>query len=100
MSATDRSTDRTTDTATVTAAQRRHMFQELIGANAEKNHGLWWALDRVITSAQDERDDRNHEEVAVLARHFPNLERAIMAVWHHVTRTDDVSPCGLCEPPA
>ena len=89
-----------TTTEAVTASQRRHLFEELIGADAKKNHGLWWALDQVITSAQDERDDRNNQEVAELARHFPGLERAILAVWHHVTRIDDVKPCDICKPSA
>jgi hypothetical protein len=90
----------TTDTEAITASQRRHLFEELVGATPEQDHGLWLALDRVINAAQDERDEWNHREVAVLARHFPGLERAIMAVRHHVTNTGDDAPCGICEPPA
>ena len=90
--------DRTTADEPVTASQRRHLFEELIGATAAENKPLWRALDQVINATSDERDESNHREVAVLARHFPALERAMMAVWHHVTRIDDVAPCNICEP--
>ena len=86
----------TTDPQVVTAEQRRTVFEQLIGA--DKDHRLWSALDRVITSAQAARERENHEEVVALARHFPGLERAILAVWAHITRIDDVAPCGVCEP--
>jgi len=81
----------------ITAAQRRHRFEELIGATRDKDTRLWRALDQVIVAALDERDERMHEEVAALCRHFPSLEHAMLAVWHHVTRIDGVGSCGLCE---
>jgi hypothetical protein len=88
----------TTGAEALTAEQLRDLFEQQIGITCGRNRELWWMLDRVIVAAQDERDESNHREVAVLARHFPGLERAIMAVWHHVTQTDDGGPCSICEP--
>jgi hypothetical protein len=87
-------------TEPVTHAQRRHLFEELVGAEPGKNHRLWWALDQVITSAQDERDEANDREVAKLCRHFPALESVMLLVWEaHVRAGGDTdAACRICEP--
>ena len=54
-------------------------------------------LDSLINAACDERDDANNREVELLARHFPHLEPAMLAVWAHIQRTDH-DPCAGCEP--
>lgn len=91
--------DRTTVAeVAVTASQRRHLFEELIGATPEKNHGLWWALDQVIVAALDTRDWETEEQVAELAHHFPGLETAILLAWAHIQRSDPAKLCGVCDP--
>ena len=89
-----------THTEALTHSQRRHMLEELIGAKAKENHGLWSALDSVITSAQDQRDDHNDQEVADLCRHFPALESVMLLVWEaHVRAGGDTNAsCRICEP--
>lgn len=83
-----------TDTEAVTASQLRHRFEELVGAG--KGTRLWLVLDQVIVAAQDERAAEIHEDVALLARHFPSLETAMSLVWAHIQRSDPARPCDAC----
>ena len=93
--------DRSTTDETVTVAQRRHTFQEMIGATPDKDKPLWLALDALIVAERDDRDDQVDKEVVRFMQHFPSLKDVMMIVWeHHIQQIDAVSPCGICKPVA
>ena len=84
-------TDRSTGDEPVTTAQRRHLFEELIGATVDGDRRLWRALD--------ERDAATDARVDELCRHFPGLTLAMRIVWEqHIQRGDLIDPCCVCEP--
>jgi hypothetical protein len=81
------------------ASDLRAALERRIGADSEKNHELWWLLDRVISAHGNEQDLTTRLLIGELARHFGWLAPSICLMWdEHVysIHPDDVGRC--CTP--